>query len=263
VTIPLFTVDAFTPHPFAGNPAAVCPLDRARDDDWLQRVAAEMNLSETAFLLPENAGYRLRWFTPAVEVDLCGHATLASAHVLWQTGRVANGKCIRFFTRSGTLTAEQNGDWIELDFPALPVTACEAPADLASSLGVRLAAVGRSRMDYLCEVIDEETLRGMTPDMTRLRAVQVRGVIVTCKSRQSEYDFLSRFFAPATGVDEDPVTGSSHCSLGPYWAAKLGKSRLCGYQASRRGGIVRVHVQSDRVRLGGQAVTVLRGELDA
>jgi len=263
MAIPLFTVDAFASRPFAGNPAAVCLLDRAREEAWLQHVAAEMNLSETAFLLPEGNGYRLRWLTPTIEVDLCGHATLASAHVLWETGRVKPEKAIHFQTRSGELTATRDGRWIELDFPALPPTPCEPPVELADALGVGPVYVGRTRFDYLWEVADEASLRGLNPDMPQLAGVPVRGVIVTCRSPNPDYDFFSRFFCPAAGVNEDPATGSSHCSLGPYWAAKLGKTELVGFQASRRSGVIRVRVRGDRVLLGGQAVTVLRAELNA
>jgi predicted PhzF superfamily epimerase YddE/YHI9 len=261
VPLPLFVVDAFTGRPFAGNPAAVCLLDRPRPDDWMQQLAAEMNLSETAFLHAEGDGHRLRWFTPAVEVDLCGHATLASAHVLWETGSAPPGRPLRFHTRSGLLTATPDGAWIELDFPALPVRRCDPPAGLAESLGVPLTFVGSYGLDYLCEVADEPTLRTLTPDLARLGALQTRGVIVTCRPQGGDYDFVSRFFAPAVGIPEDPVTGSAHCALGPYWSAKLGRADLQGYQASRRGGVVRVRVGAGRVRLGGQAVTVLRGEL--
>jgi predicted PhzF superfamily epimerase YddE/YHI9 len=260
--LPLYFVDAFAATKFSGNPAAVCLLDHSRPDDWMQKVAAEMNLSETAFLLPQDDGYRLRWFTPAVEVDLCGHATLASAHVLWETDRAPQEKALRFHTRSGLLSAGREENWIELDFPALPVTPCEPPAGLAESLGASLTFVGTCRMDYLCEVPDEQTLRGLEPDMVRLRSGRTRGVIVTSPPTTAEYDFVSRFFAPAVGVPEDPVTGSAHCALGPYWAAKLGKTDLLGYQASRRGGVVRVRVRGNHVRLAGQAVTVVRGELN-
>jgi PhzF family phenazine biosynthesis protein len=261
--LPLFIVDAFAPKPFGGNPAAVCLLDGPRPDAWMAQVAAEMNLSETAFLLPEGDGYRLRWFTPAVEVDLCGHATLASAQVLWQTGRFAAGRPIRFHTRSGLLTAESQGGWIELDFPALRTRPCAAPPGLIESLGAQPVFVGSYGMDYLCEVSSESALRGLAPDFARLRAVQTRGVIVTSRSAEPQFDFVSRFFAPAAGVNEDPVTGSAHCALAPYWAEKLGKTTLVAYQASRRGGTVRVRVEGDRVRLGGQTIMVVRGELTA
>jgi predicted PhzF superfamily epimerase YddE/YHI9 len=260
---PLYIVDAFTARPFAGNPAAVCPLAAARPDGWMRRVAAEMNLSETAFLHPEADGWRLRWFTPAVEVDLCGHATLASAHVLRRTGRCPPEGAIRFFTRSGVLTAERDGNWIDLDFPALPVEPCAPPPGLIESLGIAPRFVGNYRLDYLIEVDNEAVLRAVEPDQGRLKGVPTRGVVVTARSATGEFDFVSRFFAPGAGIPEDPVTGSAHCALGPYWAPKLGKEDLLGYQASRRGGVVRVRVRGPRVRLGGQAVTVVQGELVA
>jgi predicted PhzF superfamily epimerase YddE/YHI9 len=260
---PLFVVDAFTDRPFAGNPAAVCLLTRPGDDGWMQRVAAEMNLSETAFLGPEAAGHRLRWFTPAAEVDLCGHATLAAAHVLWETGREPPGKTIRFHTRSGVLAAEPAGRWIELDFPALPVRPCEPPAGLVEGLGAVPWAIGQSRFDYLCEFDGEEAVRGLRPDFGRLATVRTRGVIVTSRAAGPKYDFVSRFFAPALGVPEDPVCGSAHCTLAPYWGQRLGKTELLGHQVSPRGGEVRVALRGDRVGLGGRAVTVVRGELAA
>jgi PhzF family phenazine biosynthesis protein len=257
-------VDAFTDRPFAGNPAAVCILAKAAEPDWMQNVAREMNLAETAFLVPKTDGYDLRWFTPAVEVDLCGHATLASAHVLWEDGHLPHGKQARFHTKSGLLTADARGEWIELDFPATIAAPAPPPTGLAEALGVKPRFVGRSRFDYLIEVDDEKTIRGLDPDLGALARVAARGVIVTSRADQSgEYDFVSRFFAPQSGVPEDPVTGSAHCALAPYWSAKLGKNELTGYQASARGGVVRVRFVGDRVHLGGQAVTVLRGELTA
>lgn len=259
--LPLYLIDAFTPTRFGGNPAAVCLLGRARGEDWMQQVAAEMNLSETAFLLPQGDGWRLRWFTPVCEVALCGHATLASAHALWQTGRAPTDQPLRFFTQSGLLTASRNEPWIELDFPALPSTPCELPPGLAAALGAELVWVGNYGLDYLCELASEAVVRGLRPDMARLAELKTRGVTVTSRSA-GEFDFVSRFFAPGAGVAEDPVTGSAHCALAPYWAARLGKDEMVGYQASRRGGAVRVRLRGDRVILGGQAVTVLRGEID-
>jgi PhzF family phenazine biosynthesis protein len=262
MSTPLFQVDAFTDRPFAGNPAAVCLLPGPRDAAWLQSVAAEMNLSETAFLHLGGEGFRLRWFTPTVEVDLCGHATLASAHVLWETGLLAPDEGARFFTRSGLLTAERREEWIELDFPAEPAAAAEAPPGLVEALGVTPRCVGRNRMDYLVEAESEAVVRSLEPDLALLRTVSARGVIVTSRAaKRTVYDFVSRFFAPQSGIDEDPVTGSAHCCLGPYWSERLGKNDLVGYQASARGGVVRVRVGGERVILGGQAVTVLRGEL--
>jgi PhzF family phenazine biosynthesis protein len=259
--IPLFQVDVFSDKPFAGNPAAVCLLPTPRDEKWMQDVAREMNLSETAFLYPQGDGYNLRWFTPAVEVDLCGHATLASAHVLWEAGRLKPTEPVRFHTRSGLLTATHQGDWIELDFPATPAEPITAPAELARALGVAPRYVGQSRFDYLVEADSEETVRRLRPDLALLATLPIRGLIVTARSTSPPYDFVSRFFAPQSGVAEDPVTGSAHCCLGPFWQARLGKSEFLAYQASERGGVVRVRVGEGRVYLGGQAVTVLRGEL--
>ncbi len=226
-------------------------------------VAREMNLSETAFLVPNGDGYHLRWFTPTVEVDLCGHATVASAHVLWEDGHLPPGQQARFDTRSGRLLADRRGDWIELDFPATIAEPAEPPPQLLEALGVRATFVGKNRFDYLVEVSSEELLRSLTPDFTALRRLPVRGVIVTARSAGPEFDFISRFFAPGSGIDEDPVTGSAHCALGPYWSRELGKNELTAYQASARGGVVRVSVRGRRVLLGGQAVTVFRGELAA
>jgi PhzF family phenazine biosynthesis protein len=255
-------VDAFTNSPFKGNPAAVCILKEPRNDGWRQDVAREMNLSETAFLEKRaDGGYTLRWFTPAVEVDLCGHATLASAHILWESGELAAGQKALFHTRSGILSAVKQGDWIEMDFPSEPEKPSDAPAELLEALGVKPLYTGRNRFDYLIEVEQEDTVRRINPDMTRLKKVDMRGVIVTGRSRSADYDFVSRFFAPAVGVDEDPVTGSAHCCLGPYWGGKLGKTSLMASQVSLRGGILRVGLKGDRVLIGGQAVTVIRGEI--
>ena len=258
--LPLFIVDAFTDKPFAGNPAAVCLLAQARADPWMQQVAAEMNLSETAFLLPEEDGYRLRWFTPAVEVDLCGHATLASAHVLWETGRLKPSEPARFYTRSGLLTVERGSLSMTMDFPAKPPEPCWEWQDLPAVLGVRAVYLGKNGMDGLVEVENESAVRASRPDFARLAEYPVRGVILTARAQNPAYDFVSRFFAPRAGVREDPVTGSAHCCLGPYWSGRLKKQDLVGYQASTRGGVVQVSVRGDRVHLGGQAVTVVRGE---
>ena len=263
MTIPLYQVDAFADRPFAGNPAAVCLLSAERPADWMQAVASEMNLSETAFVRPIDGGFGLRWFTPAVEVDLCGHATLAAAHVLWESGTLAADIPARFHTRSGWLTATRHGQEIELDFPAQVVTVATDPPHFADALGTIPTWVGRNRMDYLVEVESAAVVRSLSPDLALLASLPVRGVIVTAKSDAAEFDFLSRFFAPAAGVPEDPVTGSAHCALGPYWGERLGKAVLHGYQASKRGGVVRVRIAGDRVLLGGTAVTVARGELYA
>lgn len=255
-------VDAFTNRPFAGNPAAVCVLPGPMPDSWMRDVAREMNLSETAFLTPQDGGYNLRWLTPAIEVDLCGHATVASAHVLWQDGHLPEGQQARFHTRSGLLTADRRGDWIELDFPAKLAAAAEAPPELLPALGITTPRfVGRNVFDYLVEADSEETVRALSPDHSLLKKLPVRGVIVTARSSTQEFDFVSRFFAPGSGIDEDPVTGSAHTALGPYWSEKLNKTEFTAYQASARGGVVRVRLQGDRVILGGQAVTVMTGEL--
>ena len=267
MSVPLYQVDAFTDTAFRGNPAAVCLLDRAAPAEWMQRVAAEMNLSETAFVVTRaeegQADFDLRWFTPTVEVDLCGHATLASAHVLWETERLAPDAAARFHTRSGLLTATCTGGVITLDFPATRPEPAEAPAGLAEALGARPVQVAQSRFDYLVEVAAEETVRALKPDFRALGEIDVvRGIMVTAPGSNGT-DFVSRFFAPAAGVDEDPATGSAHCCLAPYWADRLGRNPLNAFQASQRGGTLRVEVCGDRVLLGGRAVTVLRGELVA
>jgi PhzF family phenazine biosynthesis protein len=257
----IYQVDAFAAKPFQGNPAAVCLLERPADPAWMQAVAREMNLSETAFLHRQKDGFNLRWFTPAVEVELCGHATLASAHTLWETAWLAPDAQARFYTASGLLTADRRGRMIEMNFPATPPAATETLPGLTEALGVVARYVGKSRYDYLVEVESEGAVRALTPDFGKLKALPVRGIMVTSAADDDAFDFVSRFFAPGAGVDEDPVTGSAHCSLGPYWAERLGKDTLVAYQASARGGIVRVRLADDRVYLAGHAVTVLRGEL--
>jgi len=256
-------VDAFASRPFSGNPAGVCILPAPRDERWMQDVAAEMNLAETAFLHPENEGHRLRWFTPTVEIALCGHGTLASAHVLWEEGRLPASRQARFHTQSGLLTADRRGDWIELDFPATPAAPAPTPPGLAAALGsgIALRWVGRSKFDYLVEVDSEATVRAVTPNLAELEKLEVRGIIVTGRGTTPGYDFVSRFFAPRAGVPEDPVTGSAHCALTPFWSERLNRSEMTAYQASPRGGVIRVRLAGDRVVLAGQAVTVLRGEL--
>jgi PhzF family phenazine biosynthesis protein len=261
MSIPLFQVDAFTHQAFAGNPAAVCLLSSWPDSHWLQLVAREMNLSETAFLVRSREGFDLRWFTPNVEVDLCGHATLASAHVLWHEGMVKSNAAISFSTRSGILSAVRNDDEIHLDFPLKPEEPAEPPLGLLEALGVSARYVGKNQFDYLVEVESETVLRGVKPDFRRLATVPARGVIVTSRSSDSRFDFVSRFFAPACGVDEDPVTGSAHCCLGDFWKKRLSKDKFLAYQASPRGGIVRVIVKGNRVLLGGKAVIISKGEL--
>jgi PhzF family phenazine biosynthesis protein len=262
-TIPIVQVDAFTSTPFAGNPAAVCFLFAPREPGWMQAIAREMNLSETAFLLPRSDGYQLRWFTPSTEVDLCGHATLASAHALWEAGHLAPDQPAHFHTRSGLLRAERAADWITLDFPALPYAPAEQVADLHAILGTLPVAVqvGKQGYDYLIELESEAAVRSLQPDLARLEALGMRGMIVTSRASDANYDIVSRYFAPGWGIPEDPVTGSAHCALAPYWQARLGKTELTAYQASARGGVLRVALRGERVQLSGQAVTVLRGTL--
>lgn len=256
-------VDAFTDRPFAGNPAAVCVLDRPRDEAWMRDLAREMNLSETAFLLRSDSdeSFGLRWFTPTVEVDLCGHATLASAHVLWEDGHLAPDAPALFDTRSGRLVATKSGDWITLDFPATPPRE-RAVADVFSdALGIAVSYAGKTAFDVLCEIGSESDLLALRPDMGKLAALPYRGIIVTSRSERPGVDFVSRFFAPAAGVNEDPVTGSAHCALGPYWSALMNKTEFLAEQVSERGGVIRLALVGDRVHLSGRAVTVLRGEL--
>lgn len=256
-----FVVDAFTNRPFTGNPAAVVPLEQWKDDSWLQNVAMEMNLAETAYLVPNATGYDLRWFTPKVEVDLCGHATLASAIVLTHLGQLADEADIAFFTRSGVLRASRHGSRFQLDFPITREEASEPPTGLADSLNVTLLYVGRTKWDCLVEVESEGVLRAIAPDYKRLAAVKCRGVIVTAASDDAQYDFVSRFFAPGVGIDEDPVTGSAHCCLVDFWGKRLKKTKMVGYQASARGGTVHVEVRGERVMLGGEGVIFAEGEL--
>jgi predicted PhzF superfamily epimerase YddE/YHI9 len=262
MSCPLYVVDAFTDRPFAGNPAAVCWLDSWPDDVWLQNVGREMNLSETAFLVRrDGVEFDLRWFTPAVEVSLCGHATLASAHAIWDSAALPQMPLV-FHTKSGPLTAAPlpTGE-IELDFPARPATPAEAPAGFLEALGAKAKWVGSNGDDYLIEVATAAEVRMLIPDFKKLAATKCRGVIVTARSDDASFDFISRFFAPGSGIDEDPVTGSAHCCLSEHWGPKFGKSEMIGYQASARGGVVRVNRRGDRVGLIGRAVTVSRGVL--
>lgn len=263
MSIPIFIVDAFAERPFQGNPAAVCPLEAPADAGWMQRVAAEMNLSETAFVVPNGTGFDLRWFTPRVEVDLCGHATLATAHLLWEQKLAPAGEAIRFQTQSGQLTCLKSRGRIELDFPAEPPRAVAPLPELAMALGAEPLYLGRNRFDVLAEFASEEAVAQLRPDFTRLEAIPARGIIATARSSDPRFDFVSRFFAPAVGVNEDPVCGSAHCCLGPFWSTKLNKADLVGHQISARGGIVGVRVLEQRVVLSGVAVTVLVGRLDA
>jgi predicted PhzF superfamily epimerase YddE/YHI9 len=258
----IYQVDAFADRPFSGNPAGVCLLESEAPEEWMQAVAAEMNVAETAFLVRRDDGaFDLRWFTPTVEVDLCGHATLASAHVLWSEGHLPHGVTARFQTKSGPLTAWHEADTIRMDFPSEPVVAAVPPQTLTAAFDATFSFVGRNRMDWLVELMDEEAVLNVRPRLPAIASLGVRGVIATARSESPERDFVSRFFAPGAGVDEDPVTGSAHCALAPYWAGKLGKTALTGYQASARGGTVLCTAAGDRVVLGGRAVTVLRATL--
>jgi len=266
---PIAVVDAFTAEPYHGNPAGICILSAAEPDTWMQAVAIEMNHAETAFLVQGSDGYDLRWFTPGGEVDLCGHATLAGAHHLWETGALGAEEQARFYTRSGLLTADQlrlgGKSWIELDFPSEPVQPAATPPNLDSMLGAEPIFVGRNRMDYLVELKDEGTVRNLRPDMRKIAALSdaedVRGVIVTAAGTNQDADIVSRCFYPRMRIDEDPVTGSAHCALAPYWLPRLRREEIVAYQASVRGGWLRLRLGDDRVKLRGQAVTTLRGEL--
>lgn len=263
MSIRIFQVDAFTGQVFSGNPAAVCLLEKPMLDAWLQNVAAEMNLSETAFILPEKDGFRLRWFTPKVEVELCGHATLASAHILFETGILKPDATARFFTRSGLLTAVRKQGWIELNFPSQPPRPDTLPDKAIRALGVNPLAIYRFGEKCLVEVATESEVISLQPDFSSLLASTPLEIIVTSRASRKGFDFISRFFAPGVGVNEDPVTGSAHCLLTPYWSEKLGKLEMNAFQASARGGELKVCLAGDRVLILGQAVTVLVGELPA
>ena len=261
--IPIYQVDAFAEQAFTGNPAGVCILEQPASEVWMQSVAMEMNLSETAFVVRRGDGdFDLRWFTPTVEVALCGHATLATSHILYETGMLKPVEVARYHTQSGLLQACLIDGLIELDFPSTPPEDCQPPEGLLVALGLESAVyVGQPRFDYLVEVESESIVRALTPNFAKLLFLGVRGVMVTARSASEELDFMSRFFAPGAGIDEDPVTGSAHCALAPYWAKKLGKTGLSAYQASSRGGHVRCTLAGNRVKLAGKAITVLRGEL--
>lgn len=261
MSTPIFQVDAFTDQLFAGNPAAVVVLEGQQEPAWMQAVAREMNLSETAFVHPQQGGYHLQWFTPQVEVDLCGHATLATAHILWQTGLVQRGEAIRFFTRSGWLSASQRDDHIEMDFPSAPVIPADITEEIITAVGLRPEFTGISGEKWLFEYANEEAIRGLKPDFAALKQRKGRALAVTAASDTPGIDFVSRYFAPWVGIDEDPVTGSAHCFLGRYWGQKLGKNYMTAYQASARGGIVHVRLSGDRTYVGGKAVTVFSGSL--
>jgi PhzF family phenazine biosynthesis protein len=267
-TCPIFCVDAFTDRAFRGNPAAVCLLEESLDDASMRDIAAELNLSETAFVVTQDDGFGLRWFTPTVEVELCGHATLASAHVLFESGRLGLGERARFDTRwKGELKATATREGIELDFPAAVSTVIEPPSGLADALGAEPVMVGVNELHHVVELADAASVRACSPDPSALAAVDgVEAVSITAEGDEAGIDFVSRYFAPRHGIPEDPVTGSAHTSLGPWWAERLGRSQLVGRQVSRRTGTVRVSVDAPaagRVTLAGRAVTVWRGELAA
>jgi len=254
----IFKVDAFTSEPYRGNPAGVCILETDISDRDKQNIALEMNLSETAFLIKRNDGYDLRWFTPAAEVELCGHATLASAHILWEESLLGAHDEARFHTLSGLLKARKQGSWITMDFPAEPAAETIMPRDVERVLGIKPVHAGKNRFDYIFEFESEEQVKGLRPDLTLLAKLDCRGVIVTAPATDDyDYDFVSRFFAPRVGVSEDPVTGSAHCCLGPYWEKRTGKKAFKALQCSSRGGEISVTVEGERVLLGGQAVTVM------
>ncbi len=256
-------VDAFASKPFTGNPAAVCVMEDAANEVWMQNVAMEMNLSETAFLYPRDKGYHLRWFTPTMEIPLCGHATLASAHVLYTEGHVPADKPITFESMSGPLSASFDGEWITLDFPANPPKLVGTPSaeEVLSAFGYPFNAVFGIEGVCLVEIEDESMVREYKPDIAKIRELADIGAIITARSYGGEFDFVSRFFAPGAGVDEDPVTGAAHTVLAPYWAERLGKTEFTAYQASARGGVLLLRLEGNRVKIGGQAVTVMRGEL--
>lgn len=260
----LAQVDAFTDRPFSGNPAAVCLVEPSETPDvgWMQQLAAEMDLAATCFVQPESGGFGLRWFSPTIELELCGHGTLAAAHVLFERGRVP-GDTVSFRTRAGVLTARRLAEGIELELPAEPAVPVDAPAGLPEALRVEPSYVGRSRLDLLVEIGSERQVLRLAPDMRRIRSLDARGVIITARSDGGAYDFVSRFFAPRSGIDEDAATGSAHCSLGPFWAERLGKAELRAYQASRRGGRMLVRTAGERILLVGRAVTVWTGDLRA
>lgn len=265
--MPIMHVDAFVKGPFSGNPAAVCWVESPRPDDWMQLVARELNLSETAFVTPRAGGFGLRWFTPATEVNLCGHATLASARALELWARAPTGGEMRFFTKSGWLTARSRGERIELDFPATQQQEAIAPPGLVAALSnptVRFCGCGAGPLgdNYLLELGSAEQVRRTEPDFAALRRIAARSVVITAAAEPgSGYDFVSRFFAPRGGVDEDPVTGSAHTQLTPYWAGKLGRTSLRAWQASARGGELDVELRGDRVGLAGRCQAIWQGEL--
>lgn len=254
-------INAFASEPFSGNPAAVCILERDIEDDLKQQIAMEINLSETAFVVSGEDGFNLRWFTPLTEVDLCGHATLAAAHIIWEEDIVKSNEIIKFFTRSGEIGVKMEDGLISMGFPTEPVIPVENTEEVAKCINSQILYAARNRFDYLLEIATEDELKRLVPDFSAISGLDSRGLIVTCRSDSGDWDFASRFFAPRVGINEDPVTGSAHCALGPYWSSKLGKIDLTGFQASQRGGLVYVKIKEKKVILGGKAVTVMQGNL--
>jgi len=261
MNIQIYQVDAFANEPFKGNPAAVCILDKKISSEKMQNIASEMNLSETAFLIREKDGYNLRWFTPTVEVDLCGHATLASAFVLYHQNMVGRHREIAFFTRSGLLSAKEGGEWIKLDFPSLASgDEIQSPAIL-QALGIETGQIFHHEWNWIVEVASPDIVRELKPDFAKLGNICKGGVSVTSRSDRRDFDFISRVFAPSEGINEDPVTGSAYCCLGPYWGRKLNKQVLKAFQASSRGGTLKIKLLDERVALYGKAVLVMKGEI--
>ena len=263
MAVMFFHVDAFTNVPFKGNPAVVCLLPEEGDPQWMQQFAREMNLSETAFLYRIEEGFSLRWFTPLTEVELCGHATLASAHALWEAGEAPQNKPISFMTLSGKLTASKANEWIELNFPASYSEPCDLSDYYLDALGITPLAVFQSNGQYLIEMGEEAAVRAVKPDFSALRRLPGKGIIITARSNKPGIDFVSRYFAPWIGINEDPVTGSAHTILGPYWQKKLSKDHMTGYQVSKRGGSIKIRMSGERVYISGQAVTISRGLVTA
>jgi PhzF family phenazine biosynthesis protein len=260
--IPLYQVDAFTSEPFRGNPAGICLLESDASDDWMQAVAAEMNLSETAFLVKRDDAWHIRYFTPEVEIPLCGHTTVASAHVLWSEGIVADSQPVHFSAKGGEFIGTREDGRITIDFPAHTCDEAQPPVGLSDAIGATPASAHRIREGgWLIEFESEQTVATLSPDLLRLRSIKPGGLIATAQSSTRARDFVSRFFAPDIGIDEDPVTGVAHLALGPYWAKRLGKTEMTAVQLSRRTGTLRVRVADDRVYIMADAATVFRAEL--
>ncbi len=262
MTMSIFQVDAFTSEAFCGNPAGVVILTKKMPDQWIQGVALEMNLSETAFILKEKDSFSLRWFTPKVEVDLCGHATLASAHVLFEKSYLEHNETVNFDTLSGRLCASVSDGWITLDFPCLSLEQIPVSEKISQALGFSPNSVYKTDVNILIEMSDPQSVKGFTPNFSKLAELPYQGLIITARGDDGRYDFVSRYFAPRAGIDEDPVTGSAHCSLAPYWVPRLNKNKFDAYQVSKRGGNIKVELVNDRVLLTGQAVTIFSGSLE-